>query len=586
MKYRNRIFQLLIGLYVVLLLAISSIACYFSYQQKEEELYSGLNLTFTQLEREYNDITDNFWQLYMPIFEGDSSLISVLSKYFSSDQELTPLERQKLSSCMHSILMRDNRVQWIALIPGSRENGCIIFSSGTTLRPLADDFPYLDRLQAKPGPMELFEMQTVSDGSSSYKTFAVCGNSPKYMGTGKLLAGYSLSSLEQICQNSTVSIDDLSWQLTFQDRILFSSTGNYTDSQNPQIPQAFRGRTSSGKDALYVRREICSNRYSQLSVQIPWQQLFLKFHHNTPMILGTVLLFILISVIIYLLMLHSIAKEVSVIRQGLDQISANHLDYRIPTAFHQGGLPEIAGSINQMSARLEENINRMYFYELKQKEAELAELQAKFNPHFLYNSLEMIRSRCLQNGDAETAEIISQLSAIFRGFIGSQTFVPLSEELMFSKRYLSLFRARYGDLVQVRFDIETSLLSFGIIRNLFQPLIENYFVHGFDAACGEENEICIRGRSLDEETMLLTVEDNGCGMSDEELARLNEKLMEPISVSTESYGLKNLQQRIRLFYGADYGMTIHHNEPRGLRIEMKVKKLSCEQNRNAVRQSS
>lgn len=189
--------------------------------------------------------------------------------------------------------------------------------------------------------------------------------------------------------------------------------------------------------------------------------------------------------------------------------------------------------------------------------------------------LEMLRSRCYQNGDVETADLITSLSGIFRGFIGSKTFIPVPEELAFTKKYLSLFEARYQDQVQIEFDMNNECLQYGIIRNLFQPLIENYFIHGFETGNAEMNYICFRGRALDEKTLLFIVEDNGTGMTEQELIQLNNKLNDPIKLSTESYGLKNLQQRIQLFYGSDYGLTICHGKPKGLSIQIKVQKLTC-----------
>ena len=140
------------------------------------------------------------------------------------------------------------------------------------------------------------------------------------------------------------------------------------------------------------------------------------------------------------------------------------------------------------------------------------------------------------------------------------------------------FGARYEDKVKIRYDFDKDILKYGIIRNLFQPLIENYFVHGFDTS-NEENYILFKGKSLDDKTMILTVEDNGTGMSDEEIKQLNAKLHEPIQISTESYGLKNLHQRLQLFYGESCGLTVcqNLNTPKGLCIQMTALKITCEE---------
>lgn len=236
------------------------------------------------------------------------------------------------------------------------------------------------------------------------------------------------------------------------------------------------------------------------------------------MILSIAVFFAGISFLILLFMNRSIAKEVTVIREGLDQIADNNLSYRLPTDFQQGGLPEIAQNINEMSARLNENIQKAYYFELKQKDAQLAELQTAFNPHFLYNTLEMLRSKSFSNGDIETADLISQLSALFRGFINAKTFISLKEELNFSNRYFTLLSARYGDMV----------------------------------------------------------EDNGSGMTDEALQELNQQIAQPIRHGDKSYGLKNLNQRLKLFCGPDYGLWLSHSEKGGLCVQIKLKKLRVE----------
>ncbi|MFR6274288.1 MAG: sensor histidine kinase [Blautia sp.] len=252
----------------------------------------------------------------------------------------------------------------------------------------------------------------------------------------------------------------------------------------------------------------------------------------------------------------------------------NHLECRIEGEFHQVGFSEIAASINAMAASLKENIDRAYYYELKQKEAELQELQAKFNPHFLYNSLELFCARCYQNGDEDTAELIAQTSAIFRGFIGSATFIPIREELAFSKRYLKLFSARYGDAVHIQYDFDSEVLEYGIVRNVFQPLVENYFVHGIDPS-REDNHLCFHGYIQDEDLICITVEDNGLGMQKEKLEELNQRLQEPIQTETESYGLKNLHQRLRLFYGPPCGLELLPNEEGGIVIRILIRRMTC-----------
>lgn len=575
----NRFFILLLSIYFILLLIVSYLACFFSYQQKKEELFSQIDNTYVQLLREYRDITDNFWQVYMPIFESGSTIHNTLSKYFQTDapEPLSPIEKNDLRYALSQMLTRDNDICWIAVYNPNRTDNYMLYNDNGSLVPVSENFPYYEELNSASTKMEIYGMERMNNNSTVLNTYAICGGSAMNMGEGKIMAGYSIAPMKNICSDVSIGLDSLNFVLTNKGEFLFDSSEAY-DKNLTFCPEGEMDGIVTVADGrkLYVKAETCGLKTSLVSYYVSWWEIFRYCHAYTPMLLLIVMAFGIISVIGYMGMLHLIGKEVSVIRDGLDEISKNQLDYRLPTNFNQSGLPEIAQSINHMTLHLKENIHRAYYYELKQKESELAELQSKFNPHFLYNTLEMLRARCNQSGDTATANLITQLGAIFRGFIGSKTFIPMTEELTFSKRYLALFGARYEDKVKIRYDFDKDILQYGIIRNLFQPLIENYFVHGFDTS-NEENYILFKGKSLDDKTMLLTVEDNGSGMSDEEIDQLNAKLHEPIQISTESYGLKNLHQRLQLFYGEGCGLTVDHNPnaSKGLCIQITALKITC-----------
>lgn len=575
---KNKNLQLLIVCYTVLLLAVSIIACYFAYSKRKEEFFSQTDRVLESMEEEYRDIIDNFWEVYMPAFESQGVINHAMLEYFTSDLdwEQYPLKKQELSKAMGQMLRSDNRIQWITFYSGERGKNYIYFRTNNRLEFLPEDFPYLEQLENQTDRMEIWGMHSLEIDNLLIDTFAVSGGIPFYMGEGRIVAGYDVFPFEQICQKMPEKIKSLKYRLVCKEEILYSSNGNYEQKISFQKEDAQEGMISTQEGARqFIKSIVSGTNESVLYYCASWWEMFRFMHNDTLAIILIVIIFCVSSVLLYFTTVNLIAKEISVIRQGLQQIGKNHLEYRIPNDFRQSGLPEIADAINQMAFQLNENINRAYYYELKQRDAELSELQAKFNPHFLYNSLEMLRSRCLKSGDDDTADLITQLAAIFRGFIGRKTFIPLTEELAFSNRYLMLFGARYDDQVEVLFDVDSDILCYGIIRNLLQPLIENYFVHGYDPSVSD-NYLLIGGRSLDEKRMLLFVEDNGCGMEESKICQLNNGLRESIKTEKDSYGLKNLHQRIRLFYGENCGLSILPNGERGIRMEMTVLKMTCE----------
>ena len=221
--------------------------------------------------------------------------------------------------------------------------------------------------------MEIYSTEPLKNGAEHLKTFAVCSGIPPAMGGGKVLSGYSILPLEMICEHMEKPLKSLKYYLTSEGQLIFSSDGNYKEADHYLPTGNFHGKAGSlFSRPLFVHAQLTGSNSVVLSYQFSSLELFLYAHRNTPLILLIVTAFGLFSLFIYSLMLKQIGKEVSIIQLGLNEISQNHLDYRIPTDLKQNGLHDIAESVNLMSLRLSENINRAYYYELKQREAELS----------------------------------------------------------------------------------------------------------------------------------------------------------------------------------------------------------------------
>lgn len=570
----NHLFLIMIIIYITLLLIISSVACYYSYRQKEEQVFSTMNMALSRMDQEYTNILENFWQAYMPIYEKNSTIYASFQNYFAFTQkdDLTPMEKRELIAALSQMRVRDSRIQWIGLYSDFRKTNYILYSDNSGIKVIDQNFPYMEELQSKTSQMEIYGAKNITTAYGTTSTFAICGGKPIGMGDGKIIIGYSLADFENISNFTIDGLPSIHYYMTSANQLLFDSKGYYDGSQiyNPQENR--EEVINLGGKKLYIKSRLSGNNTSLISYSVSWKELVTYALQDTPVILSITGLFTLFSIVIHFIMNHFVKKEIFVIQSGLDAIVDNDLEYRLPTDFKQDGLPEIAQNINEISSKLNENIKKTYYFELKQKDAQLAELQATFHPHFLYNTLEMLRSKSYANGDLETSELITQLAALFRSFINAKTFITIREELAFSNRYLSLLSARYGNIVQVSYDITGELLDYGIIRNVFQIIIENYFVHGFDAN-REENHIRFTGKSLDEKTMLLCVEDNGMGMNEEELKKLNDRIEQPIRHGETSYGLKNLNQRLKLFYGPDCGLNILAAPEGGLKVQIKLLKM-------------
>ena len=204
-------------------------------------------------------------------------------------------------------------------------------------------------------------------------------------------------------------------------------------------------------------------------------------------------------------------------------------------------------------ADLEERLHGEEITRLQQKQAEYLALQNQINPHFLYNALEAIRSDALLADQEEIAETTEAL----------QEYVTFSDELDNAENYFTIQRCRFGDKLTMVLEMENeALLEAQMPKLILQPLVENAVIHGLEGRIGQGIVRVIVENS--DRTLFLRVRDNGMGISEEQVSQLNAQFSNEIgTVPLHSRGgiaLRNVNSRIRLMFGEDYGLHIFSAE--------------------------
>lgn len=192
--------------------------------------------------------------------------------------------------------------------------------------------------------------------------------------------------------------------------------------------------------------------------------------------------------------------------------------------------------------------------------AEIKNLQAQINPHFLYNTLDSIKWLAKINGESEIYIMVKNLSILLKNSIRLyKEFVPVKDSLTTLESYIAIQNIRFNDKFDVIFQIEDEVLSYKIPNLLLQPLVENAMLHGLEAKPGK-GELYIRG-FREQSNLILQVQDNGIGMTEQQ----KQELLASLSVkdSTLHIGVKNVHQRVRLYYGEPYGLTIESEPNQG-----------------------
>ena len=184
-------------------------------------------------------------------------------------------------------------------------------------------------------------------------------------------------------------------------------------------------------------------------------------------------------------------------------------------------------------------------------------LQTQINPHFLYNTLETINWMAynMSNSENPVSKSLINLASFFRNTLTSGYFVSIENEIKYTNEYVNILALRYGDLFDIEWDIDESILSYTIIKICLQPIIENAVYHGIKQK-NDKGLIKIKGL-CDDNNIILIVSDDGVGIEKDDLDELNKTLSETSFTNEKSHiGLSNVNQRIKIIFGDSYGIHV------------------------------
>lgn len=284
------------------------------------------------------------------------------------------------------------------------------------------------------------------------------------------------------------------------------------------------------------------------------------FIRNFTIFLALVLL--VISIYFAVLFTRKIAAPVKLLRTSMQEVEKGNLDVQIKSR-SMNEFNELATGFNHMVAKIRGLMDNIYDAEKKKQQAELNVLQAQINPHFLYNTLDSLRWLAKIRNVEEISEIISALESLLRASIGkTDQLIPIGQELENVRNYIAIQLFRYGNSFSVTYQVNPRVLEYFTPRLILQPIVENAIYHGVEGLA--HGEIQINIDTVDEQ-LYFEVIDNGPGIHEE----LAQQIMSGAVDSNQRFsgiGIKNVAERIKLNFGAEFGVTIRNNEPRGTKV--------------------
>lgn len=248
------------------------------------------------------------------------------------------------------------------------------------------------------------------------------------------------------------------------------------------------------------------------------------------------------------------------------EADADHFTYRPVGGTRE--VQELSNSFGHMVVRIQELMTTVREEEVNLRKTELKALQAQINPHFLYNTLDSIAWMCEQGRNTDAVKMVHALARLFRISISKgHELIPIAKEIEHAESYLQIQKYRYKNQFTYDFDVDPECLDYLCNKITLQPIIENAINHGLDLMV-EEGHIDVQVKQ-DGDDIVFRVQDNGVGMSPEQI----ESILQRGPKDRTGIGIKNVDDRLKIYFGKNYGLSITSEPDVGTCVEIRMPKV-------------
>lgn len=374
----------------------------------------------------------------------------------------------------------------------------------------------------------------------------------------------AVRELDGITKGRTLVIDDQHTVIYDSEQKLIS-----TNVEHNELVQKAIGAQGSFKLSLDGVTYLTSYTTSEVTgwkqiVLIPVNQLTQETRVTRDFTMVLVLLSITIALITSALIAIALTRPLRDLMRTMKQVNKDNLDVQIPVKYSdEFGI--LAKHFNNMIRRINELVEEVYQTQNRKREAELRSLQHQINPHFIYNTLEVIRMTAEVKRDYEISEMTYNLGELLRyGILRGTEKVTIGKELDHLEKYIALQNFRFSKDIQLYLMICEEHMAYPVIKLLFQPIVENAILHGFETQ-EEDCQITISSRE-EGQMVYFQVADNGCGMNAEQLEVIRSALQGKVQEKRTNIGIANVNERIVLQYGALYGLRLSSKPEEGTTV--------------------
>ena len=280
------------------------------------------------------------------------------------------------------------------------------------------------------------------------------------------------------------------------------------------------------------------------------------------------LLILAATFLISALLSRELSRPIQGLARAMEQFEQDADNFSYEPAGGTREVRDLSNSFRHMVLRIQQLMGTVRQEEINLRKTELRALQSQINPHFLYNTLDSISWMCEQGKNAEAVQMVNALARLFRISISrGHELIPIRSELQHAESYLQIQAHRYKNQFVYRFDVDEDCLDYLCNKITLQPIIENAIYHGINGLVDDGSiVVTVRGEGDD---VIFTVEDNGSGMSPEQI----EAIMSKERSDRTGIGIKNVNDRLKIYFGSSYGITIDSTPDVGTKVHIRMPKV-------------
>ncbi|WP_416147699.1 cache domain-containing sensor histidine kinase [Salipaludibacillus sp. HK11] len=472
----------------------------------------------------------------------------------------------------------------IAIIPATGENyfSNYRFSGGFEFDRLSE---WIEILESVPTfRVHGFSAVSIDDGraeghllENNNQTILLGRRLTSYAGETSAYVFAGLEDLQSIEMNdqtydrSLVLLDETGHILYDQDETNVGKEFQYyqrlKDTQSSMII------SHEGNDILHVQQEMPFHDWTLVSY-MPYDEAIdeLSNAYTVNIYVITMALFVLIMILLFIV--NRFTRPITQLADTAEEIEAGNLQIR-SNIDRNDEIGRLSVAFDVMLDRIQDMFEKLKIEQKIKRKAEIAVLQGKIKPHFIFNILNTIRIQVYKNGDKETSQLILSFNKFLRMVYKGEEWISFEEELDHTRNYLHLMNSMNKTPIVLVLDIDTETLNTEVPRFFVQPIVENSLKHGFKSMSGKISILA----KMEEKHMIVTISDDGKGMERADL----ERVLASLSVSKEgmiaSYneddeqtgiGLKNINERMTLIYGEEFKMQVDSKRGEGMSVLFRI----------------